>query len=314
MQNILQNLVFLNLSVSLWTARKKLRPEDLRLADGSQLPPDKLASLGSKRVMNPNALAPFATHKQRAVRAILAVGTRFLGGYVVPESRLDDLMEILDEVKTEFNAAKALLMTEYDTEVTAWIADNPGWEDVIRRSIEDASYVERQISFSVQTLHIKPVEGHHVGLQVEIDGLASQLRHEIQQAARSAWDSSYKGNVEVGQKAIRPIRSIVEKIVGLVFLEPELNELVVGIRAVLAGLPKTGLIKGADFAALCGVLHLLGDIPEAHNLSMEVPELLADDETEIEDEEQGEYLVQRPHPHVPAPALKPVADIPVQWF
>ena len=87
--NILENISILILSVSLWSGRKKLRPEDLRLADGSELPPDKLATLGSKRVMNPAALTPFASYKSRAERAVLSVGTRFLGGYAVPVGKLN---------------------------------------------------------------------------------------------------------------------------------------------------------------------------------------------------------------------------------
>ena len=90
--NILDNIAILVLSVSLWTGRKQLRQEDLKLADGSELPPQKLASLGSKRVMDPAALAPFATFKRRAERTVLAVGTRFLGGYAVPVEKLDELM------------------------------------------------------------------------------------------------------------------------------------------------------------------------------------------------------------------------------
>lgn len=41
---ILDNLLALTLDISLWSARKKMTPEDL---GGAELPPEDLASLGS---------------------------------------------------------------------------------------------------------------------------------------------------------------------------------------------------------------------------------------------------------------------------
>ncbi len=269
--NILDNIVIIVLSVSLWTGRKQLREEDLKLADGSELPPQKLASLGSKRVMDPAALAPFATFKRRAERTVLAVGTRFLGGYAVPVEKLDGLMAELDVIKDEYNAARIEFLSEYDQAVQDWKAQNPGWEEVIARSVESLEYVRRQLAFCVQTFNINPVEGHETGLETEINGLADQLRHEVRQQARLTWDSSFKGKLEAGQKTVRPIRAMLEKIEGLVFLEPGLHELVTGIRSTLVNLPKTGPIKGRDFAALCGVIHLLGNIPEAREIAENLP-------------------------------------------
>ena len=50
---VLGSLLALHLEVNIWTARKKLSPEDF---DGAKLPPDDLASLGSKRVCDPEDL------------------------------------------------------------------------------------------------------------------------------------------------------------------------------------------------------------------------------------------------------------------
>ncbi len=307
--NILDNITILVLSVSLWTGRKQLREEDLKLADGSELPPQRLASLGSKRVMDPAALAPFATFKRRAERAVLAVGTRFLGGYAVPVEKLDGLMAELDSIRYEYNAAKEDFLSEYDGAVQDWKAQNPGWEEVIARAVESPAYVAGQLSFRVQTFTVNPVEGHETGLETEINGLADQLRHEVRQQARLTWDSSFRGKLEAGQKAVRPIRAMLDKIEGLVFLEPGLNELVTGIRTTLAGLPKTGPIKGADFAALCGVIHLLGNIPEAKEIAENPP--LAE-----EPSEEPQTGTETPAPEI-MPELFHVLrfeEAPTEWF
>ena len=59
MNEILSKLVVVSLSISLWTGRKKLSPEDLGL-DFSKLPPEKLATLGSKKICDPEKLAVFS--------------------------------------------------------------------------------------------------------------------------------------------------------------------------------------------------------------------------------------------------------------
>ena len=60
---VLNNLLALNLNVNLWSARKKMVLEDF---GGAELPPEDLASLGSKRIADPNSLKIFATLKARA--------------------------------------------------------------------------------------------------------------------------------------------------------------------------------------------------------------------------------------------------------
>ena len=57
---VLNNLLALNLNVNLWSARKKMVLEDF---GGAELPPEDLASLGSKRIADPNSLKIFATLK-----------------------------------------------------------------------------------------------------------------------------------------------------------------------------------------------------------------------------------------------------------
>ena len=91
-QQVLQQVVCFSLEeISLWGARKKLRTEDLKLTQGDVLPPKDLASLGSKKIFNPKALAKFEALKKRAHVACGRVGIRFMGGYAVPESVADDL-------------------------------------------------------------------------------------------------------------------------------------------------------------------------------------------------------------------------------
>ena len=53
-QIILDKVVLVKVEANIYGARKKLKKEDLVLADGSKLPPEDLASLGSKRLLDPD--------------------------------------------------------------------------------------------------------------------------------------------------------------------------------------------------------------------------------------------------------------------
>jgi len=56
---ILDQVDVVKLDINLWTSSKKLRAEDLVLADGSKLPPEDLASLGTKKTIHPDKLKEF---------------------------------------------------------------------------------------------------------------------------------------------------------------------------------------------------------------------------------------------------------------
>lgn len=64
---VLKQLIALRLDVNIWSARKKLTPADFGTLD---LPPEKLASLGSKKVCNPEDLRVFATLNPNTDKAI----------------------------------------------------------------------------------------------------------------------------------------------------------------------------------------------------------------------------------------------------
>ena len=106
----LDKLLICHIDCSIWSGRKKLRPEDFRLANGSQLPPKDVASLGSKKICDPEALANFERLKKEAQRLCEQVGVRFLGGYAVPEDRIDQIVPELDRIGQEFAQCKHCLL------------------------------------------------------------------------------------------------------------------------------------------------------------------------------------------------------------
>lgn len=283
-KNILNNIVMISLEgISLWTGSKKLRPEDL---GNVNLPPATLASLGHKKVFDPTSLAVFSTLKRQAERVLIDVGVKFLGGYAIPEGKADVVFTELAKIETEFDIAKRRFLTEYDQKLDDWLQSAGEWSDLIRRAVESRASVSEKIKFGFVAYKIGEPENCSPAVQnrleIQSNGLSDQLMREIAVDAKKCLEASYLGKTEVTRKALSPLKTMREKMLGLLFLNHgEISGLIDSIDAVFATIPRTGPITGAVLAGLIGCLSQLAGISEyseaAKALQEEVdPEIEAD--------------------------------------
>lgn len=251
----LDNIVALNLDVHIWSARKKLTPADFGSAD---LPPEQLASLGSKRICDPKDLRVFGTLKSRAVAMLDRIGVRFLGGWAIPVVRVDEVKDGLDAIKDEFVKAKDEFVIRYDEIIHEWITINPGWESLIAGSIVSVDYVRHRLGFNWQMFAVAATgQPHGTGLEEEVTSLGGTLFDEIARTAKDAWNKSYAGKTEVSRKALSPIRTIHSKLSGLVFVEPRVAPVVELIETALKKVKGRGPVLGANLLLVQGLLSLL---------------------------------------------------------
>ena len=255
---LLEEFVVFMLDIKLWSGRKSLRPEDL--SDGgidiSSLPPGSLASLGSKRMISQEALAPFTSIKREAEKLCLAVGTRFLGGYAIPNHAVDDLRDKLDPLQLQYMQQRETLCQNYDQAVSDWIDENPQqWSNIIRAAIEPVESVRRALQFSYTPVAINAPEGlNSNALDQQLNGLLGQLCHEIRQQAKTAYRASYLNKIQVTRKALRPIHAIRQKLTGLIFLDPLISATIRTIDQTLAAVPDQGPLEGVILNQLSGLL------------------------------------------------------------
>ena len=288
-KSILDQMILVVLNISLWQGRKALHLGDLALngVDVDKLPPGTLATLGSKRIISPEAVKIFAALKREAERFCLQNGVRFGGGgYAIPREKVDELNQELKRIKGEFEVAKSTFLSVYDEEVEKWIDSNPPeWSPIIRAAVESPGHIQKTITFNYAALDVSaPADVGDNGLDEEVDSLYGQLCHEVRVAARQAYEGSFVGKQEVTRKALRPIRSIRDKLAGLLFLDQSIVETIQVIDDTLEKLPKNGAIKGTDLNMVAG---LVGR--QLANIGRVVP-----DEPEIEEEnieEAPEYIV-----------------------
>lgn len=292
---VLNHILALNLDVNIWSARKKLTPSDF---GATQLPPEELASLGSKRVCNPEDLRIFGTLKSRAVNMLDRHGVRFLGGWAIPEKVADEIVKELIVIEKEFLAAKEDFLSRYDEAVQDWIRQHPGWEELIGSSTVSAEYVRSRIGFKWQFYKLAAPEKNSVkkGLKEEVNKLGSTLFDEISKTATETWSRCYAGKVKVTHKALSPLRSIHSKLEGLSFVDPRVLPITDLLQTAFDKVPSRGFIRDTDLLMLQGVVSLLRE-----------PALLVENAQKILDGSTAEDLLKS---LVAVPRKSDVQDIP----
>lgn len=261
---VLDSLLALNLDISLWSARKKLQAEDF---GGATLPPEDLASLGSKKIADPESLRIFSTLKSRAFSMLDRHGVRFLGGWAIPEAKADVIIHELMSIRDLFLEEKERFLSGYDESIRAWVEKHDAWGDIIRNSTVSSDYVRSRIDFRWQLYKVAPVMQHadnavvlEAGLAEEVTNLGNTLFAEIAKEAADIWKRVYDGKTEVTHKALSPLRTLHSKLVGLAFVEPHVMPAADIIKAALDRMPtKKGCITGADLLLLQGVVSMLRD-------------------------------------------------------
>ncbi|MFW5500923.1 MULTISPECIES: DUF3150 domain-containing protein [unclassified Maridesulfovibrio] len=253
---VLNHILALNLDVNIWSARKKLTPYDF---GATQLPPEELASLGSKRVCNPEDLRIFGTLKSRAVNMLDRHGVRFLGGWAIPEKVADEIVKELTAIEKEFFAAKEDFLSRYDEAVQDWIKQHPGWEKLIGSSTVSAEYVRSRIGFKWQFYKLAAPEKSSVkkGFKDEVNKLGYTLFDEISKAATDTWNHCYAGKVKVTHKALSPLRSIQSKLNGLSFVDPRVLPITDLLQTAFDKVPSRGFIRDENLLMLQGVVSVL---------------------------------------------------------
>ena len=262
MESVLSRLILIALNVKLWSGRRKLSTDDLGLA-GTALPPDVVASLGSKRVCDPASIRVFANVKSAAERLLDQYGLRFLGGYLVPEQAAPQLMQHLKEYQQRFAHERQTFMGRYDGMVADWVAAHPTWAEVIRRGVVPAERVERQLQFSVEAYRVAAVDGVSTDLLQDIGQLEQTLRLELAAVCRQVLHESVAGRDRITRRAIRPLQMMTAKMEGLLFLSDEIQQLHGRVSSFLVSLPRRGHLSGYRLEALAALLQELshGDQP-----------------------------------------------------
>ena len=255
--HVLDRILALNLDISLWSARTKLTEEDF---GGAELPPEDLASLGSKKICDPARLTVFSKLKARAVNLLNRHGVKFLSGWAIPEDKAGDIINGLCAIRDEFFMEKQNFLACYDEGIAEWIARHPAWASIIQNSTVSRDYVDNRMKFAWQLYRVAPAAGldddtamTESGLHDEVENLGSTLFGEIARDASEIWRKVFEGKTEVTHKALSPLKTMRDKLVGLSFVE-HVVPVIELLETALAKMPKRGSITGAHLLMLQGMV------------------------------------------------------------
>lgn len=233
--NIVEQVVVVDLDINIWSGQRKLDTADIRLGQGGELPPEKVANLGNKKIVDPTALNPFHRIKTQARRFLADHGMPFLGGWACPADKYDAIRSRLEVYEQEFEDAKQHFIREYDNAVKNWVADNPEYANEILRGVMDYRDVERRIGFSFETFKLQPaVEDEGEKLERKVTRLGDDLIDEVAAAAAKFADTLV-GRDRIASTTSITLKGIRDKVEGLAFLNGNLRPVADLLSDTIAG-------------------------------------------------------------------------------
>lgn len=218
------------LDVSIWTGKAKLDWDDLQNGGyyGS-LPPAKLASLGTKNLLDPKKISVFNKLKQQAQRLLLAHGIKFMEGFALPCDVAPKIIPQLEEIMKEFIQAKNDFLQHLDDSVEDWIEQMPSEYAVgIRSAKLDATKVAEKLKFNYVTYQVKPAGVGVDRLESAEKGMADELISDVTKVAEELYHKHVAGK-EVYGISINTKQTLIglrNKIHGLSFLNSNFMGLV----------------------------------------------------------------------------------------
>ena len=180
----------------------------------------------------------------------------------MPDTRLPEIMRELAVIRDEFNTAKDAFLLRYDQSVQDWIAKHPQWGSIIAGSTVSEEYVRSRIDFRWQVFQVAQPAAVNAtqnldNLNDDIGQLGDTLFDEVAKAAGEAWTRCYAGKTEITRKALSPLKSIYDKLMGLTFVEPRVAPVAELLDTAFRSIPKRGAIKGSMLIMLQGLVSLL---------------------------------------------------------
>ena len=172
----IRGTTLVHLKMRCWGGEKKAsRDSDIHLGADGKMPPEKLLDLGRKKIFPPKALDPLMSKRKAAERACLAEGTRFMGGFAVPDDVVEGLLAKLEDIKEMFYSELQVFLADFDRNKEAWIAENDEFAHIIRDQVPDRETVSKSFEFSIKLYKLQPLEG----FEPDENEVANQILHEV---------------------------------------------------------------------------------------------------------------------------------------
>lgn len=216
----LTNLRVLIITVNLWSGRAALVKTDLNPQAADNLPPEALASLGSKKLIDPVHLKPLLAWKNRLRTHLDSHYGRFLSGHLLSDSQQQELEQELSSYESEFNTLRTELLQDYSANVEQWADQFPEYRSVILQAAPSAGQLAAKINFDWSIFSLTP-QGQQANAQVA--ALPDKILNDIHGDIISVRDRTFakRSSEATSSSTFNSVRQLAGKVRGLTFIRPE---------------------------------------------------------------------------------------------
>jgi len=223
----MKEIIFVKPIIRAISGRKKLSADDLVEMYGS-LPPKELASLGSKKVIDPERVQFFLAKRAAAERACAKAGVRVGDMYAIARHKAPEVMKELGAIKNQIEKERDRLAQELHDAVEGWVERNPdAYADVIRSGAPSRDYIQRRISMDVFSFEATGfnVKGSVNQFDIALSTLDQQLLTEVAERAAGVLTDSFANGKTPTRRVLGALEEISEKVGSLAFLRSGFQEL-----------------------------------------------------------------------------------------
>jgi len=199
--------VLIKVSVSFWRGHKKLKPEDIGL-ERKDLS-ERLISLGHKRLLPKDTLASLALIEGRAHALVESNTFPFLNGlgHFLPNSKLAEVTEKLEELEREFWSAKEQFLEKY---ASLRQSASKEWRKMAEKLVKDpdqlVATIEASFPFPSQM-------DRYYGFDIRLFQIALPQHMAAELVSASEHQAVIEARQKAAQEAGQKIRSDVESFV-----------------------------------------------------------------------------------------------------
>lgn len=255
---LLQNNVIFRIDFSVWTGKAKLSRADL--PPDAKIPPEDLAILGQKRLIDPDTLKPFMALKTKTIRLADKYGVKFLSGWLVNESYVDELDSGLLGIRDEFYDVKRDFIAAYHNNVTTWIQQHPQWQAMLASVLPTDADMEKKFNLSWQVYRVTPVATQGSSMDDEVAHVVSDDVKSLTDELRLIYETTFRDRTTpVTKRTIGPLETFEARCHNLVGIYPSATYMRDAVSALLDSLRLPLEPTSVGFSQLMLALETMSD-------------------------------------------------------
>ena len=239
-----------------WSGTTVASRDDIQLGQGGAIPPPEILAMGRKRLIKPDSLNPFKAIRKGVERHMLAVGTRFMGGYAIPKSAADETKVKLEAYQDKWNAAMTLFEANFTTYLNEWREQNAAYAHAFAQQFE-WEQIAKKFRFAFYAFELTATSDQALDEEAVVSNILTEVGVTCRDLSKRLSDRS--NGISTGN-LIEQLQPIRQKLKSLAFGNGRLLHVIDEFDALEQGLPSQTLQPDSvELKHVLVFLSVLGD-------------------------------------------------------